>query len=204
MPIMKFTSLVLSLLLLASAAGAAELDRAAAALVGTEAQFTQRFTPKGFKNSQVDSGSVVFGTLPMMRWTYAKPEQKIFVFDGNRSWFYLPGEKQVTVTTLDDAHRRELPFLLIGDPAARDRNFVVRESAKGGSVIATLQPRAASAMIRNVTITIATATHTIQRVAYSDRDGNETTFDFSGFTRRATTPDLFHFTPPAGVEVVQQ
>lgn len=201
---MKITSLVFSLILLASAAGAAELDRAAAALVGTEAQFTQRFTPKGFKTSQIDSGSVVFGTLPMMRWTYAKPESKIFVFDGNRSWFYLPGEKQVTVTTLDEAHRRELPFLLIGDQAARDRNFVVRESTKGGNVIAMLQPRAASAMIRNVTITIAAATHTIQRVAYSDRDGNQTTFDFSGFTRRNATPDLFRFTPPAGVEVVQQ
>jgi len=200
---MKITTLLLTLTL-ATAASAAEIDRAAAALAGTEAQFTQRFTPKGFKTSQVDSGSVVFGTLPMMRWTYAKPEQKIFVFDGNKSWFYLPGEKQVTVTTLDEAHRRELPFLLIGDPAARDRNFVVRESTKGGNVIATLQPRAASAMIRNVTITIAPSTHTIQRVAYSDRDGNETTFEFSGFTRRAATPDLFRFTPPVGVEVVQQ
>jgi outer membrane lipoprotein carrier protein len=201
---MKITSLVLSLILVASAARAAELDRAAAALAGTEAQFTQRFTPKGFKNSQVDSGSVIFGTLPMMRWTYAKPEQKIFVFDGSRSWFYLPAEKQVTVTTLDEAHRRELPFLLIGDPAARDRNFVVRESTSGSNIIAMLKPRAASAMIRNVTITIAAATHAIQRVAYSDRDGNETTFDFSGITRRSVTPDLFHFTPPAGVEVVQQ
>jgi outer membrane lipoprotein carrier protein len=201
---MKITSLVLSLILIASAAGAAELDRAAAALAGTEAKFTQRFTPKGFKNSQVDSGSVIFGTLPMMRWTYAKPEQKIFVFDGSRSWFYLPAEKQVTVTTLDEAHRRELPFLLIGDPAARERNFVVRESTSGGNIIAMLKPRAASAMIRNVTITIAAATHAIQRVAYSDRDGNETTFDFSGITRRSVTPDLFRFTPPAGVEVVQQ
>jgi len=201
---MKKTFFLLTLTLVASTAFGAELDRAAAALAGTEAHFTQRFTPKGFKNSQVDSGSVVFGTLPMMRWSYAKPEAKIFVFDGNRSWFYLPGEKQVTVTTLDEAHRRELPFLLIGDAGARDRNFIVRETTRGGNVIATLQPRAASAMIRNVTITIAPATHAIQRVAYSDRDGNETTFDFSGFTRRTVTPDLFRFTPPAGVEVVQQ
>jgi outer membrane lipoprotein carrier protein len=201
---MKITSLVLSLIFVGSIANAAELDRAAAALAGTKAQFTQRFTPKGFKNSQIDSGSVIFGTLPMMRWTYAKPEQKIFVFDGSRSWFYLPAEKQVTVTTLDEAHRRELPFLLIGDPAARDRNFAVRETTSGGNIIALLRPRAASAMIRSVTITIAAATHAIQRVAYSDRDGNETTFDFSGFTRRPVTPDLFRFTPPAGVEVVQQ
>ena len=57
----------------------------------------------------------------MMRWSYARPEQKVFVFDGNRSWFYLPAEKQVTVTTLDEQRRGELPFLIIGDPAARVR-----------------------------------------------------------------------------------
>jgi outer membrane lipoprotein carrier protein len=201
---MKITTLFLALTLFASAVNAAELDRAAAALAGTEAQFTQRFTPKGFKNSQVDSGSVVFGTLPMMRWSYTKPEQKVFVFDGNRSWFYLPTEKQVTVTTIDDQRRSELPFLIIGDPAARERHFIVRETTRGGTVTTTLQPRDASAMIRNVTITIVPATHTIQRVAYSDRDGNETTFEFSGFSRRTVTPDFFRFTPPAGVEVVQQ
>ena len=200
---MKITTILLTLTL-ATTASAAEIDRAAAALAGTEAQFTQRFTPKGFKNSQVDSGSVVFGTLPMMRWSYARPEQKVFVFDGNRSWFYLPAEKQVTVTAIDEQRRGELPFLVIGDPAARDRHFIVRETTSGGTVTTTLQPRQSSAMIRNITITIAAATHAIQRVSYSDGDGNETTFEFAGFTRRAIAPDFFHFTPPAGVEVVQQ
>jgi outer membrane lipoprotein carrier protein len=201
---MKITTFLLTLTLAASAASAAELDRAAAALPGTEAQFTQRFTPKGFKNSQTDSGSVVFGTMPMMRWSYARPEEKVFVFDGNRSWFYLPAEKQVTVTTIDEQRRAELPFLIIGDPAARERHFIVRETTRGNTVITTLQPRDASALIRSVTITILPATHAIQSVSYSDRDGNETTFSFSGFSRRTVTPEFFHFTPPAGVEVVQQ
>jgi len=201
---MKITTLLLTLTIVATAASAAEIDRAAEALAGTEAQFTQRFTPKGFKSSQIDSGSVVFGALPMMRWSYSRPEEKVFVFDGNRSWFYIHSEKQVTMTTIDERRRAELPFLIIGDPAARERHFIVREVTKAGTVITTLQPRDASALIRNVTITIASATHAIQRVTYSDRDGNETTFDFSGFTRRTSSPDFFRFTPPAGVEVVQQ
>lgn len=200
---MKIATL-LFVLAITVAASAAELDRAAASLPGTEAQFSQRFTPKGFKNGQVESGTVIFGPLPSMRWTYSRPEPKVFTFDGNRSWLYIPAEKQVTVTTLDDQRRSELPFLVIGDPAARDRNFVVHEATRGSSVVATLQPRAATAMIRNVTITIAAATHTIERVAYSDREGNETTFDFSGFTKRSVASDVFHFTPPAGVQVVEQ
>jgi chaperone LolA len=183
---------------------AAELDRAAAALAGTEAQFTQRFTPKGFKTAQVESGTVIFGTLPMMRWSYGRPEEKLFVFDGQHSWFYVPGDKQVTVTALDATRRSELPFLMIGDAAAREKNFVVRENARGPATMVTLQPRAASAMIRNVVITIASDSHLIQRVDYTDREGNQTSFELRGAHQRAVSNDLFHFTPPAGVQVVEQ
>ena len=169
---------------------------------GIEASFTQSFTPKGFTKSQVESGTVVFGALPMMRWTYSKPEEKVFVFDGSQSWFYVAADKQVTVAKIDDRRRSELPFLLIGDAAARDRLFVVKESKRGNDVIVTLQPRDASAMIRNVTLTIAPNTNLIRQLEYSDRDGNRTVFEFSGFHRRATSPELFRFTPPAGVQVV--
>jgi len=200
---MRTLSISTMLLLLACSAAAAEIDRAAAAMAGTEAQFTQRFTPKGFTNSQVESGSVIFGTLPMMRWSYARPEVKVFVFDGQHSWFYVPAEKQVTISNLDDQKRSELPFLLIGDPAARDRFFAMREATRGGAVTVTLQPRSAAAMIRTINVTIARDMHLIQRVDYTDREGNRTTFDFSGYQRRSVTADLFRFTPPAGVEVVQ-
>jgi len=192
---MRTLSFVLILFLSAVAASASEIDNAAAAVTGTEASFTQRFTPKGFTRSQVESGSVIFGTLPMMRWTYTKPEEKVFVFDGTNSWFYVAADKQVTVASIDDRRRSELPFLLIGDPAARERLFEVRES---GNVI-TLQPKTASSAIRNVRLTIAPNT---QQLEYSDREGNRTVFDFSGYQRRAVTPDLFRFTPPAGVQVV--
>ncbi len=199
---MKPASFLIALVLAATAAHGSEIDRAAAAMAGTEAVFTQRFTPKGFKNSQIESGSVVFGELPKMRWTYNRPEEKLFVFDGSHSWFYIPSDKQVTVATVDDQSKSELPFLLIGDRAARDRLFAVNESNRGAAVVVTLQPRAASATIRNVTLTITPATHLIQQLEYADREGNRTVFDFSGYHRHAAPPELFHFTPPAGVEVV--
>ncbi len=191
-------SLVLLLVISTAAAYASEIDKAAAAMAGTEASFTQRFTPKGFTRSQVENGTVVFGPLPMMRWTYAKPEEKVFVFDGTNSWFYVAADKQVTVAQIDDRRRSELPFLLIGDAAARTRLFDVKES---GNRI-TLQPKSASGAIRSVALTIAPATHLIQQLEYSDREGNRTVFEFSGFQRRATPADLFRFTAPAGVQIV--
>jgi outer membrane lipoprotein carrier protein len=183
---------------------AAELDKVAAAVAGTEAAFSQRFTPKGFGSATPEGGSVVFGPLPMMRWNYTSPEQKLFVFDGHRSWFYVPGDKQVTVADVDDSRRADLPFLLIGDPAARERLFRISEVTHGNSIVTTLQPKNGSAQIRTVTVTTSAATHLLEHIEYTDREGNHTSFDFSGFHKRETPSDLFRFTAPAGVQTVAQ
>jgi outer membrane lipoprotein carrier protein len=178
------------------------LDNAAKAMSGMEASFTHHFTAKGFKTSQVESGSVVFGELPRMRWSYTKPEQKLFVFDGTSSWFYVPSDKQVTYGRVTESRKRELPFLLLGDPVARDRAFAVKQQSKSGKVITTLTPKAKGSIMKSVTVTIASSTNLIQRIEYTDRDGNRTSFDFSGYHRRAASADTFRFSPPKGVQVI--
>ena len=180
-----------------------ELDRAAAAMSGMEASFTHRFTAKGFKTSQTESGSVVFGELPKMRWSYTSPEKKVFVFDGTSSWFYVPADKQVTLGRVSDARKGELPFLLLGDAAAREKHFVVKQQTRKGLVVTTLSPRSANALVKTVTVTINPSTHLIQRIEYADREGNRTSFDFSGYHRRAASADTFTFNVPAGVQVVR-
>ncbi len=200
---MRLTSLILTFFFAASLfAAPAEIDLTAAAMAGKEANFTQRFTPKGFHNSQTESGTVVFGALPQMRWSYTTPEAKTFVFDGSRSWFYVPADKQVTVGRIDEKRKRELPFLLLGDPAARETAFVVREQSRGGNVTTTLQPRDASAMIRNVSIVTGAADHLIRSIEYTDREGNRTLFELSGYHPHPASTAEFQFTPPAGVQVV--
>ena len=191
------------LLLLSIAAPSAEIDRAAAAVSGSEAQFTHSFTPKGFKSAQVESGSVIFGKLPAMRWTYAKPERKTFVFDGTRSWFYVPADKQVTVADINDDRKRELPFLLVGDTAAREQHFVVREQRSGGQILTTLQPKDTTSLIRAVTISSSASSHLIESIDYTDRDGNRTLFRFSGYHPARVSADTFSFAVPAGVQVVR-
>jgi outer membrane lipoprotein carrier protein len=196
-------NLVLLVLALTSAPAPAEIDRGAAAVNGLEAQFTHSFTPKGFKTPQIETGSVVFGKLPMMRWTYTRPEEKTFVFDGSRSWFYVPADKQVTIADVDDRRKRELPFLLVGDPKARDRFFVVREQRRGSSIRTTLEPRDAASLVRTVTIVSNASTHLIDSIEYTDRDGNRTLFTFSGYHPARVSPGTFSFAVPAGVQVVR-
>lgn len=170
---------------------------------GMEASFTHRFTAKGFKTSQLESGSVVFGQLPRMRWSYTAPEKKLFVFDGTTSWFYVPADRQVTHGRITEARKRDLPFLVLGDPAARDRAFIVKQRSQGKNVLTTLQPRDKSSAVRTVTVTTASGTNLIQRIEYTDRGGNHTSFDFSGYHKRAASAGMFTFAPPAGVQVIQ-
>lgn len=196
--------LILSTLLITSTLHAAEVDKVSAAMTNRGASFTQRFTPKGFKKAQVESGTVIFGSLPQMRWSYARPEEKLFVFDGNKSWFYVPAEKQVTVANLDARRRRDLPFLVISDPAARNRSFTVKEQTRGANIITTLQPRDGSGLLRSIVITSSGSTHLIQTVEYTDREGNRTVFELSGYHPAAASPDTFRFATPAGVQTVEQ
>jgi outer membrane lipoprotein carrier protein len=200
---MRYLVLAISLFAVPVQAAPLAIDRAATAVKGTEASFTHSFTPRGFKKAQVESGTVTFGSLPMMRWSYTAPEQKLFVFDGARSWFYVPSEKQVMVADLDEQRRQELPFLFLGDPAGRAKHFTVKEQRRGKIVVTTLQPRSKAAVIKSVTVTSNAATNVIESVSYVDREGNNTAFAFSGYHPARTTADTFRFAPPAGVQVVR-
>lgn len=179
------------------------LESAVYSSTGWKADFTQRFTPQGFKTAQVERGTVVFGPSPKMRWNYSAPEAKTFVFDGTTSWLYSPAERQVTVTRLDESKKREIPFLLISDSASLHRHFTIQERTRDGQVLAQVRPKSRSAAVREVTVWIDQTSNRIRSLAYTDRHGNRTVFDFANY-RKAAKPDLaFQFIPPPGVDVVE-
>lgn len=196
------TAGVLLLLAFSTSVAAAELDQAIRAIPGTEAAFVQRFTPKGFKKEQVERGTVTFGTLPQMKWSYSGREPRLFVFDGDTSWLYSPAEKQVQVTRLAAAQKKALPFAFLWSADAK-RQYTSTERRKGDEVIVTMKPAVGSAELKSVELRIAAATHQIRRVEYLDRAGNRTVFEFAGTKRSAAGSDSFRFSPPPGVEVIQ-
>jgi chaperone LolA len=169
---------------------------------GTQAEFVQRFTPKGFKKEQVERGSVLFGSAPQMRWNYTAPDQKLFVFDGQTSWFYTPAERQVLVTRLDDAARRNLPFAFLWDPAA-SRAYEVTERNEQDAVRIRMKSKDGRAELREIDLLVARNNSLIRRLEYTDRQGNRTVFEFSNFRRSNPSADQFRFVAPRGVEVVE-
>ena len=177
--------------------------RAIGAMSGTQADFVQKFTPRDFKNAQTESGSVVFGPSPQMRWTYAKPEKKTFVFNGTTSWFYVPSDRQVTVNQLTEKDRAELPFLLLADSRSLSANYNVKESRKGDAVTTSLTSKNSGSMIRQISVITSGRDHMVRSLEYSDRQGNRTVFTFSGFRKIASDPAQFTFVAPAGVQIVR-
>lgn len=183
-------------------AAASEVSSAFIILPGTEAGFVQKFRPRGFQKDQIETGSVLFGTSPRMRWTYSRPESKIFVFDGTTSWLYVPGEKQVTVSRLSEEDRKALPFLMLGDGKTISRYYTIKERRSRTSATVELVSRDVTQSVRTILLVTSAKDHLIQKLEYTDKQGNRTTFEFSKHRRVKTSPEQFAFTPPAGVQVV--
>jgi chaperone LolA len=192
-------------LLIGSHASAQALDQIDTAVRATEnqaAKFTQRFLPHGASQEQVERGTVLFGTLPSMRWTYRAPEPKVFVFDGTNSWMYLPGDRQVSFHRLTSDEREELPFLLLKDREAIRRDFDVKSATSGQLHTITLTPKRET-RIRSLVVNVDRRSGHIRSLSYSDLEGNRTTFEFTGHRRVTPKPETFRFEAPAGVEVVE-
>lgn len=186
------------------AAAQSEVSRAITAMSGQQARFVQKFTARGFARPQVESGTVVFGPSPRMRWTYTTPEQKTFVFDGTTSWFYVPSDRQVMVNQLTDVERRSLPFLLLADARSVASNYAVTESRRGGMISTRLVAKDPGAMVREIVVATSAANHLVSSLEYQDKQGNKTVFEFSNYATAAISPASFAFDVPAGVQVVRQ
>ena len=199
---MKHIAIALLVCSFAATSFARELDDVVKALPGMQADFTQRFTPKGFTKAQTDRGTVIFGNLPKMRWSYAGSEPRLFVFDGQQSSLYTPAEKQVQVVTLDAARQKSVPFSFLWSGGAM-RDYSYSEKRNGANVDITMKPLSNAAEFRQVALQVDAASHTIKRVEYADRSGNRTVFDFTAYRKANVNAETFRFTPPPGVEVVR-
>jgi outer membrane lipoprotein-sorting protein len=115
----------------------------------------------------------------------------------------LPAERQVTVITLNDEQRSQIPFLVFSDSSALRRQFHIRERRTADAVIVNVKPRNSAVGIREATVTIDRKTHRIRQLSYTDRPGNKTAFEFKNYRQAAEGDLAFRFIAPPGVDVVQ-
>lgn len=164
--------------------------------------FTESYDGLGVQRSE--SGTLLLAKPGRMRWDYATPPGKVFVLDGKFAYFYTPGDAQVQrikAKDLDDL-RSPLQFLLGHTELQKELEHLSLTPAADGNFTLTGVPKGQENRIAHVSLTV-TADGTITKIEIEETDGAMTRFAFAGEVPNAPMPaSTFHFTPPAGVPVV--
>jgi outer membrane lipoprotein carrier protein len=153
---------------------------------------------------RAESGTLLLLKPGRMRWDYSSPAGKLFVLDGKYAWFYTQGDPQVqriAAKKLDDL-RSPLRLLLGHTELEKELNHIMMAPAPEGRFTLTGQPKGQEKHIPRLAVT-ATPAGIITAIEIEEEDGAITHFIFTGEEPNAAAPPgAFHFTPPAGVQVI--
>ena len=186
---------------------AAKIDARYNRMKSLRADFTENYSGAGI--DRTESGTLWLKKPGKMRWDYTSPRQKIFLIDGHTAWFYVPGERQARRTTLKnlDDLRSPLRYLL-------GRTHLDKE-LRGLSLAVDVTPeKAGDEVLRGVPVGMEDRVSEVllesdpqgylRRIEMDELDGSKTVFQLNQQQENPAIPDgEFHFTPPAGVEVLQ-
>jgi len=167
-----------------------------------KAGFTESY--EGLGMQRTESGTLLLLKPGRMKWDYSNPGGKLFLLDGKFAWFYSQGDPQVQripAKQLDDL-RSPLRFLLGHTELEKEMDTLTLAPAAQGRFTLSGQPRGQEKRVSRLSITV-TAEGTITGIEIEEIDGAITRFAFTGEVPNAAIPaEQFHFSPPAGVPVV--
>ncbi|KAA6459255.1 outer membrane lipoprotein carrier protein LolA [Acidobacteria bacterium AB60] len=151
-----------------------------------------------------ESGTLLLEKPGHMRWDYTAPRSKLFLLDGKYAWFYAQGDPQVQrlpAKQLDDL-RSPLRFLLGHTQLEKELTHLTASPGTNGSFTLTGQPKGQEKRVPRIAIT-ATVDGVITGIEIEGGEGAITRFTFTDEQTNVGIPaGAFHFTPPAGIPVV--
>jgi outer membrane lipoprotein carrier protein len=181
---------------------AQRVDRHYNQLHSLKVGFSESYQGLGMKRTE--SGTLLLLKPGLMRWDYSSPAGKLFVLDGKYAWFYSHGDPQVQripAKQLDDL-RSPLRFLLGHTAIAKELNNLKVSSGPNGHLMLSGQPKGQEKRVSRITLAV-TAEGAITAMEMEETDGALTRFTFTSEQPNApVSPGAFHFTPPAGIPVV--
>jgi len=173
------------------------------------ADFTQTYTSGG--RTRIESGTVSLANGGRMRWDYREPEAKLFVSDGKEVSLYIPGEKQVTRSRAKATEDFRTPLGVLLSRLSLRKVFSKVEFADqalhadvGNRVLRGYPKQGFEDEYREVLIELSPQMD-IRRLVVFYADNSTMEFTFTHIQRNVDlSPSIFHFVPPAGVEIIQQ
>ena len=190
---------------------AAELAAALQKKYGTVKDFSADFVQTyrgGVLNRQMkETGRVMVSKPGRMRWEYKAPEEKLFVSDGRRVYWYVPQDKQVQISAVPGDDQASSPALFLAGKGDITRDFtpalVERPDGHPEGLALKLLPLTPQAEYDWLIIVVDPATLSFRGLVTGDSQGGTSSFSFTNLKENVGLADkLFTFTPPRGVEVV--
>ncbi|MEI7948616.1 MAG: outer membrane lipoprotein chaperone LolA [Gammaproteobacteria bacterium] len=137
------------------------------------------------------------------RWEILQPYPELQVTDGHTIWRYEPDLEQVTIETFNSKLERTPVMLLNGTEQTIGKSYKVSATklADGVRQQFVLQPKQPDSLFVTLTLTFNGAV--LEEMHFEDSLGQKTSLAFKMDQRNQQLDSaLFHFTPPQGVEVI--
>ena len=185
----------------AAESAAAKVERYLSDLSSWSADFDQTLDDSSGKSLRNASGHLYLQRPGKFRWEYQKPAEQLVIADGRKLWFYDKDLQQANVRDMD-ASLANTPAALLTGGAALGSQFEIRALPPAdGLEWFQLVPKHADTDFLGVRVGFSKGE--LVRMLLADKLNQVTTLKFSAAHRNATLPpDLFSFTPPAGVDVI--
>lgn len=149
------------------------------------------------------SGTMALARPGRFRWQTKEPMEQLMIADGQRIWVYDTDLEQVTVKKQEKGLGGTAALFLSGYDNTVTRDFTVTQSGSSENSVFDLKSKSSKANFQRIKLTFHQAT--LSGLELYDQLGQITRVELSQAKinpKLATT--LFQFSPPKGVDVVQQ
>jgi len=183
------------------AAAAARVEQSLGELRTLESRFEQTLSGKHGEVLERASGTLYIQKPDRFRWVYETGVRQLIVSDGTRLWLYDQELDQVTVRALGQSLAATPASLLSGTGHAADNFRITDLGAYENLDWVRLLPKTADTDFRE--IRLGFSGRDVVRMTLKDKLGQTTELKFLALKRNpALDASLFHFEPPAGVDVI--
>lgn len=166
-----------------------------------QAQFVQTVSDDKNKILQTSEGTLAVKRVNRLRWETTAPYAYLIVTDGKILWRYDRDLEQATQQPFDGELANAPALILSGDMARIRAHYEVTWEQGSAGDWFRLQPKAAKPLFRELKLLFSAAG--LAELDLVDNLAQRTEIRFSKVVANAAIPDsLFMFSPPAGVDVI--
>lgn len=181
-------------------AAAKNLNQQIAGVKSMTANFSQT-TQAGGKKSNF-SGKMSVQRQNKFRWEIRSPSEQLIVADGNTMWIYDKDLQQATHQSIANQVGETPALLLSGDPNQIAKHFNISQPDAFKNYF-VLTPKSGNNNFKNLSLSFNGGKPVM--MVLNDALGQTTTLQFSNISLNQKISEAqFNFTPPKGVDIINQ